>query len=310
MNVCFWDDRIKKYVMYVRWDEGKYLHDGKWGYFDRDFKKELEGVAGWEDNPPQYKSEKHIRAIGRAVADDFENFSVPERILCADEYDDPNMGLYHSAAVKYPYAQDAYFMFPGAFYGEWRFPPDTLDVQMATSRDGINFTRYRDPFVRLGTEGAFDCKMIDMGVGMIRNGNDILMYYGGRNVVHAQDPSKKPGSGAIGMVRIRMDGFVSQDAKDSGGTITTVPLRFEGSALVVNMDGSANGTLKVEILDENAKPIDGFSGKDADTLYGNDINRPVTWKGSEDISALQGRPVCLRFSGKSVKLYAFQFTQG
>jgi len=306
MNVCFWDDRIRKYVAYVRWDEGKDFRNGKWGYFDRNFKEELNRVSAWEDNPPQYSSAQHIRHIARAESDDFAEFPKPEKILCADEQDDPNMGLYHTAAVKYPFADNAYFMFPGAFYGEWAMPA-TIDVQMATSRDGIRFRRWREPFVRLGLEGTFDCRMIDMGVGMLRRGNELLMYYGGRNVDHGQLPNTKPGDGGIGMARIRLDGFVSLDAAASGGTLTTVPLRSNGNQLVVNMDGSAGGTIKVEILDELNKPIEGLSGKEADTLHGNDVNRPVTWGGSKDLSAFQGRAISLRISGKSVKFYAFQF---
>jgi hypothetical protein len=117
-----------------------------------------------------------------------------------------------------------------------------------------------------------------------------------------------PGLGGIGMVRIRVDGFVSQDAPISGGILITKPVKFgSGSRLVVNMDGSANGTLKVDLLDEFCHPIGGFSGFDSDVLYGNDINRLVTWKGSGDFAVLKGRPIRLRFSGKSVKLYAFQF---
>lgn len=285
MNVCFWDDRIRKYVAYVRVDVGLELRGGKWAYYT------------------PFKA----RAIGRAEGDEFENLEEPEEIMRADEHDDPNLGLYYSAAVKYPHAADAYFMFPGAFYGEHKATPDTMDVQLATSRDGIHFTRWREPFVRLGREGAFDSRQIYMGVGMVRRGDDLLMYYSGRNLMHGVPSNKISGSGGIGMVRIRLDGFVSQDAPASGGRLTTIPLRTAGERLSVNMDGSAGGWLKVEVLDEQGRPLAGFGGDEADVLHGNGVDLPVTWKGSETLPALGGRPVRLRFTGKSVKLYAFQF---
>ena len=308
---CFWDDRIGKYVMYVRWDEGREFINGKWEYppsFEA-AEKSLISSKDHEFVPAPLSPGLHCRAIGRTEGNDFENFPSPEKILSADEHDDMNLGLYHSAAVKYPYAENAYFLFPGAFYGEHRATPDTIDVQLATSRDGILFRRWRESFVRLGMNGAFDSKMIDMGVGMVRRGNELLMYYGGSKFCHGEtNPSMNPGLGGIGMVRIRVDGFVSQDAPISGGILITKPVKFgSGSRLVVNMDGSVNGTLKVDLLDEFCHPIGGFSGFDSDVLYGNDINRLVTWKGSGDFAVLKGRPIRLRFSGKSVKLYAFQF---
>jgi hypothetical protein len=309
---CFWDESIGKYVMYVRWDEGRELVDGKWIY-PPSVKAAWKSLIRPDDHefiPAPLAPGLHHRAIGRTIGDDFENLPQPEKIHCADEHDDFNLGLYHNAGIKYPYAQNAYFMFPGAFYGEHSATPDTIDVQLATSRDGIVFNRWRDSFVRLGMKGEFDSAMIDMGTGILRKGNSLLMYYGGNKSTHGRcEVSMSPGHGAVGMARLRLDGFVSQDASVSGGLLTTVPLRFGGNSLVVNMDGSANGTLKVEILDEQCRPIAGFSGVDADVLYGNDVCRPVTWKGGDDISSLKGRPVCLRFSGKSVKLYAFQFIQ-
>ena len=54
-NVAFWDDRIQKYVAYVRWNEYLRVEDGALrGSFD-------------------------YRAIARSESTDFENFPVPEK---------------------------------------------------------------------------------------------------------------------------------------------------------------------------------------------------------------------------------------
>ena len=73
------------------------------------------------------------------------------------------------------------------------------------------------------------------------------------------------------------------------------------------MDGSASGWLKVEILDKNNKPIRGFSKQEADELWGNNVRKPVTWKGGSNLSKLNQQKVRLHFVGQSVKLYSFQF---
>ena len=281
-NVAFWDDRIQKYVAYVRWNEYLRVEDGaQRGSFD-------------------------YRAIGRSESTDFENFPVPEKIHEPD-FDNPEDadmwggGLYDTAALKYPLADDAYFIFTAAYY----HTTDALDIQLATSRDGIHLTRWREPFVRLGPDGAFDSMMLYMGVGVLPFGDELRLYYAGYDQPHDKVPSKEY-CPAIGSALLRLDGFVSQDAAGQEGWLTTLPFTCEGSHLEVNMDGSARGWLKVEILDEGMQPLKGFTEAEADRLGGSSTAQIVTWDGKQDLSALKGQTVRLRFVGQSVKLYAFQ----
>ena len=281
-NVAFWDDRIQKYVAYVRWNEYLRVKDGaQRGSFD-------------------------YRAIARSESADFENFPAPEKILEPD-FDDPEDadmwggGLYDTAAVKYPFADNAYFIFTAAYY----HTTDALDIQLAASRDGIHFTRWTEPFVRLGPAGAFDSMMLYMGVGVLPIGDELRLYYTGYDQPHDKVPSDEY-CPAIGSALLRLDGFVSQDTAGQGGWLTTLPFTFEGNHLEINMDGSARGWLKVEILDEGMQPLQGFTEAEADRLGGSSTSQTVTWDSKQDLSALQGKTVRLRFVGQSVKLYAFQ----
>ncbi len=300
-NVAFWDDRLQKYVAYVRWNEYLRVEDGALrGSFD-------------------------YRAIARSESADFENFPMPEKILEPD-FDDPEDsdmwggGLYDTAAVKYPFADNAYFIFTAAYY----HTTDALDIQLATSRDGVHFTRWRAPFVRLGPDGAFDSMMLYMGVGILPIGDELWMYYTGYDQPHDKVSGEEYCS-AIGSVRLRLDGFVSQDTGgtpfnppagtplnppasggNEGGWLTTRPFTFEGNHLEVNMDGSAKGWLKVEILDEGMQPLKGFTEAEADRIGGSSTAQTVTWDGKRDLLGLKGQTVRLRFVGQSVKLYAFQ----
>ncbi|MCH2203224.1 MAG: hypothetical protein MK102_14745 [Fuerstiella sp.] len=284
-NVAFRDDRTGKYVAYVRWNEHFRVEDGV--------------VKGSFD----------YRAIARAESDDFENFPTPEKIMEPDfsNPEDKDLwggGLYDSAAMKYPFAANVYFIFTAAYH----HTSDTLDIQLAVSRDGKNFHRWHEPFVRLGREGAFDSSMIYMGVGMLPIGDEIWMYYGGYDQLHDQARVDSYRS-AIGRVKVRRDGFVSQDAPAEGGVLTTRPFRLQGNHLVVNMDASSRGGLRVEILDEAGRVIPGYSRVDADRLDRNDLRKVVTWKGDSTLSMLEGKKVRLRFIGERVKVYAFQFVE-
>ena len=110
-------------------------------------------------------------------------------------------------------------------------------------------------------------------------------------------------------MKVRLDGFVSQDAPIEGGVLTTLPFELQGSRLEVNMDASGRGGLRVEILDEAARVIPGFAGEGADRLDRNGLRKVVTWQGNSDLSPLRGKTVRLRFLGEAVKLFAFQFVE-
>ncbi len=282
-NAAFWDERIKKYVAFVRWNEFLRVKEG-----------ELRGSFDY-------------RAIGRSESEDFENFPEPEKILEPD-FDHPEDkdlwggGLYDTAAIKYPFAREAYFIFPAAFHHS----SDTLDIQLATSSDGKNFRRWREPFVRLGRRGQFDSGMLYMGRGLVARGDELWMYYTGYDRLHDQSKVETYSS-SVGRVRIRRDGFISRDASTQGATLTTHPFKLAGNRLEVNLDASSRGWLKVEILDQSGQPIPGFGEDDADRLDSNNVHRLVSWKGKEDLSSIFGKSIRLRFRGQSVKLYAFQF---
>ena len=287
LNVAFWDDRIDRYVAYVRWNE--HLHIDETG----------RQVGSFD-----------YRTIARAESDDYEHFPEPVKVeepdftLTEDE-DQVGGGLYNSATLKYPDTADGYFIFPSAYH----HTSDTLDVQLATSRDGIQFDRWLEPFVRLGVSGGFDSKGMYMAPGIIRTGDDIYLYYGGTDARHDIDVDVKRMANqksGIGRLCLRKDGFVSQDADASEGWLTTVPFVLEGDRLKVNMDASSRGWLKVEILDETGHALWGYEKAVADRLMFNDLAQTATWNGSGDLSPLRGRTVRLRFVGQWVKLYSFQ----
>ena len=289
-NVAYWDGRLGKYVAFVRSNEGMVFQDGK-------------------TVTPDKGSRLRYRAIARTESEDFRRFPPPTRIMepTVDERKQYGTGVdyYNSAAMKYAFAADSYFLFSSNFYHE----PDTLDVHLCTSRDGVHYVRWHAPFVGVGLAGNFDSQCVYMGTGMIRRGGWLLMYYAGYDVPHGRGAQKKPHSGGIGLARIRLDGFVSQDARWQGGKLVTVPLKFEGRRLEVNMDANAGGCLKVEVLDAQGRTLPGFARRDADWLWGNGVAQTVTWKSQSGVSRLAGRRVRLRFVGKGVKLYAFQFVR-
>jgi hypothetical protein len=112
---------------------------------------------------------------------------------------------------------------------------------------------------------------------------------------------------AIDRAILRLDGFVSADADYTGGEIITPLLTFAGSRLELNVNPGAGGSIQVELLDENDKPIKGYTRDDATALYENSVCLPVTWGTNNSVAALAGKPIKIRFIMRDCKLYAFRF---
>jgi hypothetical protein len=87
----------------------------------------------------------------------------------------------------------------------------------------------------------------------------------------------------------------------------TRPVRFTGSVLKLNFSSSAAGGILVEIQDEAGHAIPGFSLQDSLIVFGDALDRTVTWKNGADVSGLQGRPVRLRIVLQDADLFALRF---
>lgn len=314
-NVIFWDDRIGKYVAYVR----------------RNLREK--GAQG--------------RSVARAESPDLAHFPQVEDMPVVMRADKQHPGhfdpvrkrhiavldTYTNGTIKYPWADDAYFMLPTEYYhygghlGEFRkeipINAGSLDTRFAASRDGITWKRYDyRAFVGLGMKGEFDSRRIYMVYGIVpaRNERELYMYYLGTSDTHGWNRDDRNNRlltaaglaptqpSAISRVVLRRDGFVSVRAAYEGGEFTTPLLRFSGVKLLLNVDTGASGELRVEILDPAGKPIPGYGLDDCDIVHTtNEVNRPVRWKGEANVASLAGQPVRLRFVMRDVDLYAFQF---
>lgn len=285
---AFWDDRIGKYVAYLR-------------------------------GRPEMGFEPRNRLVVRVEVDDLEKSwdARPQIVLSTDAHDPPDVDFYTNACARYRWADDAYFMFPALYH---HFPPELgndglLEVSLAASRDGIEWKRPdRRPYVPLGLRGEWDAFFVMMGVGMVRRGDAIYQYYNGVDLTHGgtrrmsdEDRKKWRRWSKIGRVLQRLDGFCSADADYGGGWLETPPIIFAGDRLVLNLNTSAAGAARVGITDAGGKSVPGRSIDECDEIMANSTEHTVAWKGKTGVGDLAGRPVRLRFEMRSAKLHAFRF---
>ncbi len=321
-NVIFWDDRLGKYVAYFRKNVPRF--PGRAALRTRTVARAesatLASFGTVEAAPVVFEAD--ARRVARFALPDRENLS--------------RVDAYTSGAIKYPWAQDAYFMFPAEYYhydadlAEFRnevpINAGALDVRFAASRDGIQWQRYdHRPFVALGMKGEVDSARIYMGYGIVpaRNARELYMYYLATSEPHGWNRDDRNNrlltaaglapvepARVISRLVLRRDGFVSVRAAYDGGEFTTPPLRFNGEQLLLNVDTSACGEVRLEIRDAENRPIPGFTLAECDVIHtANEINRVVRWKGNSSLASLAGGPVRLRFVFRDADLYAFQFTE-
>ena len=82
---------------------------------------------------------------------------------------------------------------------------------------------------------------------------------------------------------------------------------YQGGNLTVNIESSAAAGIRVELLEAEGKPIEGYTLDDCPEIFGDSIRHTVRWKRGGDVRSLEGRPVRLRFALRDADLYAFQF---
>lgn len=224
------------------------------------------------------------------------------------------------------------FYYESQFLGIWaryRHEPDGfLDPQLVTSRNGRSWSRPAEKslipltplpndYQRTKTAGSPDTGVNpldpkvpwDYGnnnvniLGPLRVNDELWFYYSGRSSDHRSSPQ----TGAIGLAKLRLDGFASLLAEDHG-VLVTRPIRMKQSQLHLNAD-AADGEIRVEILDESLEPIDRFRADQCNPIVTDGLRHTVFWNGSADLASLKGKTVHLRFVMSHASLYSFWFGQ-
>ena len=189
-----------------------------------------------------------------------------------------------------------------------RYGTAVTEVLLMASRDGVRFKRWNEAFLRPGIEreGTWQYgqqyvawHIVETKSALPGAPNELSLYAG--------ESYWTGKSSALRRYTLRLDGFVSVAAPMSGGELVTKPLTFTGGRLSLNFATSAAGSVRVEIQDAGGQAVPGFALAECSDLFGDSLDRTVTWKNGGDVSALAGKPVRLRYELKDADLYSFQF---
>ena len=251
-----------------------------------------------------------VRSIKTARSKDFVTWTKGE---WADFGDSPAANLYTNATVAYARAPHIYVALPRRFM-PWKtyFPemasssPGTSDVVFMSTRDGVNWHRFDEAFLRPGPqERNWAHRANTPAAGLLATGPDEISFYVERDYTF---PSNR-----LERFTVRPDGFVSVHAGYPGGEFTTKPFTFTGSSLVLNYSTSALGSMRIEIQDAAGRPLPGFRLEESPLLFGDKLGESVDWKhpqGRTDrspLSRLAGKAIRLRFVMCDSDLFSLQF---
>ena len=182
--------------------------------------------------------------------------------------------------------------------------PKINELCVGYSRDGFHWSRPdRKAFLPVSE------KKEDWNWGNVQSaggcclvvGDKLHFYVGavtGKNERWHADPMN------VGLATLRRDGFTSMDAGASVGLLTTRPVKFSGKHLFVNVV-DPQGELRAEVIDDKGQPIAPFTVENCMPVAGDSTKAAVKWKGADDLSAVSGKPVRIRFHLKNGALYAF-----
>ncbi|MSR60726.1 MAG: hypothetical protein EXS05_24320, partial [Planctomycetaceae bacterium] len=179
---------------------------------------------------------------------------------------------------------------------------------LMASRDGVTFKRWNEGYLRPGIErpGSWNYGHQCIGWHLVETKgtlegapNELSLY--------AVESYWTGTSDLLRRYTLRLDGFVSAHAPMSGGELVTKPITFTGKQLSLNFATSAAGSLYVEFQDAHGRPLPGYSLDDGEELFGDTIERNVTWQSKADLTPLMGQVVRVRFILRDADLYSFQF---
>ena len=309
----FWDERRSLFVMFPKVGNRARTywlgHKRRLFYTitSRDFVAWTEPVLTWttdaRDDAGSLARLEHVRSV-------------------LDRPDDPQLMRTEYYGIGVYTAESCTIGFPWIFTinnnARWGNHEGPQEVQLAVSRDLFHWERpFRTPVIPMGDMGEWDCCYQATGNRALRVGDEIRVYYDGANYTHgtpalyraAFEDGRPTGRGritaSIGLATWPLDRFVSVDAGAREGVLTTVPVTFSGSRLVLNAQTRPQGWITAEILDVAGRPIEEL--RPSTRFTGDSLRQELSFPGSPDLSRWAGQPVVLRFRLQEASLFSFAF---
>src|SRR5206468_8695065 len=185
----------------------------KWVIYRRIIPEFSERMIAIESDRERKAVDRYYRSYAYAESDDLQEWKNHKFILSMDADDPADTELYNFTCYNYG---QIYVGYMSVFYLRH---PQPIDVQLATSSDGLNFTRVcrGEPFIPSGSLGYYDyMAMACSQPEPIIFDDTVYIYYEAANFPHDSvlDPVKGHATG-VALVTFKRDRFASLESGDS-----------------------------------------------------------------------------------------------
>lgn len=285
------------------------IHDparGKWVIYRRTNPEFGEHLIADEGDRERKRLDRYYRTYAYAESDDLRVWKNHRPILSMDPDDPADTELYQFSAHKFG---EIYVGYMSVFH----LIKESIDVELATSRDGIDFTRVcrGTPFIPSGATGYYDyMAMACTQPEPIVVNDTVYLYYAALNFLHSAgeadlDPAVVRCGAAL--ATLKRDRFVSLETgalRSGPSRIVTKPFKVEHPRVYLNAATWAKGSIRAEALTRDWQPIPGFTAADGVDIQGNALDFPVRWKDRADLRQLLGKEIRLKFYMTDARIHA------
>ncbi len=312
LNIIFWDEKDEIYRLYAR---GITLKGENRAPDDWD---KLAGKI-FEDSTAG-KAPEVIRAVIYMESKDYKTWTDPVWL----KYDDDDeYHIYTNGIGRYFRAPDIFIGLPTRYIqrADWTENYDELcgreirrpryesfnpraglaltDCGFMTSRDGIHFHRYKNAFMRPGTEHPIgwlygDCFLSPHPIvtaSDTKGADDELSFFctSGHTVAISE----------LYRYTLRQDGFVSLHAEENEETVITKPFIYEGESLYANISTSAFGHLYFTLLCDGEKV-------ESCEIFGDSVDKKIHFP-ADAVKRFAGKEVVLQINLYDADVYSINF---
>jgi hypothetical protein len=189
----------------------------------------------------------------------------------------------------------------GMWHGAKEWKDITIDLGFVVSNNG---THFREParewtFLKRGEDDQWDQGGLIQGQGFENIGDETFVYYGAWDPRRWKEGAPRGGVGIAVLPRDRFGDLVVDTSGTGPGNyqlpVTTsefitapIPLPAGGPhRFYLNAEGlGPDATLRIELLDELGKPLDGYTGNHAALVDTGGFQTPVVWDRKQDLTDL------------------------
>ena len=290
-------------LMHMIYDKEKQ----KWVIYRRVIPQFSERMIADDSDRERKAVDRYYRSYAYAESDDLREWKNHQFILSMDADDPPDTELYQFGCQR---IGQSYVGYMSVFYVR---EPSSVDIHLATSRDGVNFSRVcrGQPFIPSGPLGYYDfMAMACSQPEPIIVDDTVYIYYCAANFPHSVDVARSdPGSLKVGaaLATFKRDRFASLETSnlDPGPCrVVTKPFKVQQSKLFLNAATWMKGSVRVEALTRDWQPIPGFTEPQARSIQGDALDHPVRWNDNADVTKLLGKEIRLKFYMTRARIHA------